>query len=305
MSHTGTSAHTPEVAQLYDALHARRQRLRALYNDEKAYFRFLVHEVRDLELDEEFVDRSRLAAEKAEALLALRQAEPRASLAWVTQTIDDRFAERERLLEKRMERLDARADQHREAMRRHESDAGWRALLEEIEAPPPVAPPPPLPQMQLQPLYRALVKRCHPDLARTEAERRRNEALMRPINTAFAAKDLVALRRIGVDVGLASVAPAASSAASPPVDNAGWLRAELGQWDRLITSVEARQAARHSERSYHLWQRYKARDFEIDRLKARCREERVGYQKRIEAAEIASGVRWVHNKKRSWWRFWS
>jgi len=46
-------------------------------------------------------------------------------------------------------------------------------------------------------VYRALVRRCHPDLAQTEADRVRLGALMARINGLYAERDLRRLERRG------------------------------------------------------------------------------------------------------------
>ncbi len=107
----------------------------------------------------------------------------------------DRFRSAE--IAERAARLDAqreRETQRLEADRRR--DETPRSI--EISSSPPELPPdaPARSDERLKAVYRALVRRCHPDLAQTEADRVRLGALMARINGLYAEGDLRRLERL-------------------------------------------------------------------------------------------------------------
>jgi hypothetical protein len=57
-------------------------------------------------------------------------------------------------------------------------------------------PPPPA---EARPLYRALARRCHPDLGVDEADRERREAFMVRVNDAYSRGDVDLLQRLTAD----------------------------------------------------------------------------------------------------------
>jgi hypothetical protein len=60
---------------------------------------------------------------------------------------------------------------------------------------PPAPPPPP----EARPMYRTLAKRCHPDLAVDEADRKRREDFMARVNEAYARGDIGLLNRLAAE----------------------------------------------------------------------------------------------------------
>ena len=87
------------------------------------------------------------------------------------------------------------------------------------------------PKAELKALYRTLARRYHPDLARTESDRRHNSEQMIAINQAYTAGDLSSLRRLA---GL-SAQPGAPEVALPDQPAA----TELEQVQRRLRQVQA------------------------------------------------------------------
>ncbi|MDQ3514445.1 MAG: hypothetical protein M3462_12480, partial [Chloroflexota bacterium] len=71
-----------------------------------------------------------------------------------------------------------------------ETRQGQRDFARDRDTPPLDA----TPADHLKELYRDLAKRYHPDLARTDDERRRREVIMRRVNAAFGRRDVAALQ---------------------------------------------------------------------------------------------------------------
>ncbi len=70
--------------------------------------------------------------------------------------------------------------------------------------------------LELGAIYRALARRCHPDLAKSEDDRRRHEVLMQRINKANSARDLQTLRDIARELEGKPPQPQPSKTTPPP-----------------------------------------------------------------------------------------
>ena len=111
-------------------------------------------------------------------------------------------------------------------------------------------------------LYRALAKRHHPDLARTDTERRRREAMMLRINAAFRHRDVAALRSCwreadGDDRALAG---------HPAAARLAWAIRETARQDALARDLEAQVAAIRGGETFRLWRRHQAGEPVLDAL---------------------------------------
>jgi hypothetical protein len=89
-------------------------------------------------------------------------------------------------------RPEDRRDAHSARARARESAAAADAAAGQ---PPPTPPPPP----EAKPLYRTLAKRCHPDLAVDEADRKRREAFITQVNEAYEHGDIGLLNRLAAE----------------------------------------------------------------------------------------------------------
>jgi hypothetical protein len=96
-------------------------------------------------------------------------------------------------------------------------------------------PPPP----EARPLYRGLARRCHPDLAGSEADRQRRQAFMIRVNEAYARGDVGLLTRLSREW---EETEAATPARDAGPDRRVRLRAAVRAARQRLTQVEAELA---------------------------------------------------------------
>jgi len=132
------------------------------------------------------LDRAHLAIDEYERRIARLQSDPAADPAAIEQDVRDEFADR------------------RDEVHREEEDArGYEQAFQREQR---------RPQLdaetadEVQRLYRELARRHHPDLARTDEERRRREPLMQRVNAAMHERDLDALRALALEAEAADPA---------------------------------------------------------------------------------------------------
>lgn len=93
-------------------------------------------------------------------------------------------------------------------------------------------------ELELEVLYRALAKRCHPDAATTDDERRRRGSLMQRLNRAYAQKSVIELRSIARELeGKATSSPSSSGPLPPSQEVQRMLNA--GQWQAALQAAHA------------------------------------------------------------------
>lgn len=100
-------------------------------------------------------------------------------------------------------------------------------------------------------LYRELAKRYHPDLARTEDERRYRESVMQRVNAAFGRRDIAALQAVEQEADADDPNFEARSVGEKLV----WAIREVARLDDLIAGLEGELAGIQTSEVYGLWER--------------------------------------------------
>lgn len=103
----------------------------------------------------------------------------------------------------------------------------------------------------LKSVYRELVKRFHPDLARTEVERQQREAVMKRINAAFHERDVGQLRSLLDETEIEDAAFEFRSTA----DKLVWAIRELSRLDGVIADMTGEIETLKASDLAVLWQR--------------------------------------------------
>lgn len=195
------------------------------------------------------LDRARLAADEYERRIARLNSDPHVDPERVEEEVRREFADR---------REEVRQDQ--EETRRYErvfERERERPRLDEAG------------ESEIVRLYRDLARRFHPDLARTEEERRRREPLMQRINDAFRERDLAALRALQSEA--AADDPAFESLSIG--DKLVWAIREVARLDGVIAALESDLAALRAADSFALWQRQLVGEPVIERLEEDLRRD--------------------------------
>lgn len=119
-------------------------------------------------------------------------------------------------------------------------------------------------------LYIDLAKRLHPDLARTDEDRRRREAVMQRVNEAFRTRDLAALRSVHQE----SVADDPDWAERAVSDRLAWAETEMKRLDVAMEEARLALARLRGGELHRLFTRYDAGEPVFSDLQARI-EERI------------------------------
>jgi hypothetical protein len=126
-------------------------------------------------------------------------------------------------------------------------------------------------------LYRDLARRFHPDLARTEEERRRREMVMQRVNAAFRERDLRTLEAISREEEIADPAFEVRSIGEKLI----WAIREVARLDELIEGLEADLAAARATDTHQLWRRQVDGDAVIEHLEADLKREVAAERDRL------------------------
>lgn len=114
----------------------------------------------------------------------------------------------------------------------------------------------------LKSVYRELVRRFHPDLARTGLERQQREAVMKRINGAFHERDLGTLQSLLSETAIEDAAFESRSIGEKLV----WAIRELSRLDAVVVSMTADIEALNTSDLALLWQRHQAGEAVLERL---------------------------------------
>jgi hypothetical protein len=117
-------------------------------------------------------------------------------------------------------------------------------------------------EAELHRLYRALAKRFHPDLARTDDERRRREPLMLQVNAAMRDNDLAALRALLSEADITDLA----FDARPFGERLVWAIREVARLEECVDGLGLDLAELRDSTAFRLWQRQEAGEPVIARL---------------------------------------
>lgn len=195
------------------------------------------------------LDRARLAADEYERRIARLTSDPNIGPDRVEDEVRREFADR---------REEVRQDQ--EETRRYEQAferERERPRLDEAG------------ESEIVRLYRELARRFHPDLARTDEERRRREPLMQRINDAFRERNLAALRALQSESAADDPAFEARSIGEKLV----WAIREVARLDEVIAALETDLAELQAADSFALWQRQVAGERVLERLEEDLRRD--------------------------------
>ena len=211
------------------------------------------------------LDRARLAIDEYERRIARLHADPTADPNRVEEEVRQEFADRR-------EEVDEEAEETRRYERAFEREQARPKLEADAEE-------------ELNRLYRELAKRYHPDLARTEEERRERGPMMQRVNAAVRERDLAALRALYREAEVADPAFEARSIGEKLV----WAIREVARLDEVIAGLEAEIAAVRASDTHQMWRRQEAGERVIEALEADLKGELARERDRL--AELIATYR--------------
>jgi hypothetical protein len=124
-------------------------------------------------------------------------------------------------------------------------------------------------------IYKNLARRCHPDLATSEEDRRQRQAMMQSVNEAYRARDLAELRSLYVQAE--AVDPTFGD--RPLAVRLAWARAELVRLNAMVEHASDEIASLRGMEVHRLWRRYSAGEPVLDKLEDQL-EEKLAVQGR-------------------------
>ncbi len=188
------------------------------------------------------LDRARLAIAEYERRIARLQADPDADPGDVERDVGREFGSRREEVHAEDEETRRYERLHRQEQERPQLDA---ALEDEIRR-----------------LYRDLARRYHPDLTRTDVERRRREPLMQRVNAAMREHDVAALRDLFRQAEVTDPAFEARTIGEKLV----WAIREDARLDGVIADLEGELTAVRASETHHLWYRQQSGEAVIELL---------------------------------------
>jgi hypothetical protein len=134
-------------------------------------------------------------------------------------------------------------------------------------------------------LYIELAKRLHPDLARTDDDRRRREAIMQRVNEAFRQRDLAGLRAIHQE----SLADDPAWTERSVTERLSWAEAEIRRLDAALEEVRLALTRLRGGELFRLYTRYESGEPVFSDLKARIEEKIRSEDRRLERMKLSYG----------------
>lgn len=134
----------------------------------------------------------------------------------------------------------------------------------------------------LRGLYLELVKRFHPDLAKTEEERLQRESVMKGVNAAFHERDIERLQAIGLKHQVDETAFESKSIGEKLV----WAIREISRLDEIIASLIAERSAMAASDLGNLWKRRESGEDVIGRLERNLHSSLAASRERLERLRL-------------------
>lgn len=211
------------------------------------------------------LDRTRLTIDEYERRIAYLQSDPAADSARIEQDVHAEFTSRWE-----------EVHQEEEETRRYEQEFQREQVRPQLDSET---------AEEVRRLYRELARRHHPDLARTESERRQREPLMQRVNVAMHERDLAALRMLAREAEAADPAFEARSIGEKLV----WAIREMARLDGVIAGLETELVAVRASETHQLWGRQEAGEQVIEALEVDLTEELARQRERL--AELVAAYR--------------
>ena len=150
---------------------------------------------------------------------------------------------------------------------------------------------------ELRTRYRALARRFHPDLARSDEERHHRQEMMHRVNAAWHARDLGALRALAQEAERAGI----DWAERPLASRLAWTRRECVHLDGMITGMTDRLASLRTSATLPLWmnptlaetvitQRLAYLATELDRARERLESAKQAFRRALAAFALDRDV---------------
>ena len=188
------------------------------------------------------LDRLRLAIDEYERRIVHLQTDPCRDLNEIEREIDAQFA-------RQRENVRSEDEETRRYEQAHQQDQAKPHLDPDAEE-------------RAKRLFRELAKRFHPDLARTEDERRRRAEIMQRVNAAFHERDITAMEAM---ITVAEVTDPTFEARSIG-EKLVWAIREVARLNDLEGALQTKINSAKQTNTYALWQRQENGELVIERL---------------------------------------
>ena len=205
------------------------------------------------------IDRIRLAIEEYEQRISLLTADPHANPTEIEREISDQFG-------RQSEEVRAEEEETRRYEQAHQREQELPELGPDAEE-------------RAKRLYRELAKRFHPDLARTEDERRNRETVMQRVNAAFRSRDVAALEAMSAEAEVTDAAFEARSIGEKLV----WAIREVARLDNVRTALQTEIDATSQTEIYVIWRRQEEGELVIERLETELERDLMHERDRLAA----------------------
>jgi hypothetical protein len=188
------------------------------------------------------LDRIELAISEYEYRIVLLQEQPDVDARTVEEDVAQRFDQRRESIRFDEETTQQYEEVHRRNQKRPE-------LTEASTA-------------ELRQLYRDLARKFHPDLARTDDERRKREVIMQRINAAFQDRDHMQLEALACETEFEDPKFERRSLGEKLI----WAIREVARLDEMVAVLQREDGEIRKTPTYELWSRFQAGEPVFERL---------------------------------------